>query len=811
MAGKLKLDPKKLAVDHGEKLAFGVIVVLVLLALVSTNWVPYEKEPEEITTKVAEAQSKLGQSGWPQEEQTKYQLTPEKQPREVVVAQLETPVLVTPLFAPSQKMTKPLNELDNPLQEPELNPVKHMYVTQARVFVHERTEPEELANAGEGDEGTSSGESGKPGASDKKDENVSDEFRSRGGLAGGGAVPGGYGAGDSASMLGMAMGGYQPDYGSMEAPELAMGETYGAGYYSGMMGGMPGEEGMEGGMGFASNIKGRGYPFVSVRGVFEFKEQVRKFAEAIHRSPAEAYRTFEIIDFELQRQVLEVSPDQWSDWSKVDTNVLRDVIKTAAGLAPDPVQPTVTDSAITCPLPQRVFGVWDQQATHPLLKDFQLSEAEMDNELKYQYALLKSFMESKKSLPETGVQKKGFSDMQFDARQLQQGVMGLDSAYDMQMSAMSMMQGEAGMGAGMAAMAGGYPGGGIAGYGGGPQGSTMGGDAAFKKFAEELTKELDPKEVDEQLRDYIKKRAQAAGSLLLFRYLDFNVVPGRTYRYRVRLELRNPNYGQNIASAGGVAQVVDGPTRPTPWSEVTEPITVEDTVKYYISKIEPARVRLYPEVRMNVFQYDQTLGTWVQQQLNVAYGQNVGGKAKAKQVDPAKQTNEEKDYVFKSNDVVVDSMPDISFNSAAHPDLKLAPNSRSQAGISEHALLVTQDHRLKDVDPLSQADALAKMEKYMEDQDEFFESMIRQQPTDLGEGMTDYSEMYEQLYGGAMGMGDSSAGAGGGRRARGRSPLRKGGSYGAGMMPGMMPGMGPGMGPGKGRKPARGRPSQSES
>jgi hypothetical protein len=277
----------------------------------------------------------------------------------------------------------------------------------------------------------------------------------------------------------------------------------------------------------------------------------------------------------------------------------------------------------------------------------------------------------------------------------------------------------------------------------------------------------------------------------------------------VRLELRNPNYGQNIASAGGVAQVVEGQTRLTPWSEVTQPITVEDTVKYYISKVEPARVRLYPEVRMNVFQYDQALGTWVQQQMNVAYGQNVGGKAKATQIDPGKQTKEEKEYVFKSNDVVVDSMPDIAFNSAAHPDLKLPPNSRSQAGISEHALLVTQDHRLKDIDPLAQSDALASMEDYMKKQDEFFETMIRQQPTDLGEAAGDYADMYEQLYGGAMG--DSSAGAGGGRRARGRSPLRKGGMYGgSSMMPGMMPGMGPGMSPGKGRggKPVRGRGSQ---
>jgi hypothetical protein len=340
MAGKLKLDPKRLAVDHGEKFAFAAIVVLVLVGLVSTNWLPYDKEPEDITSKVTQAQVLLDQSDWPAEEKSRYALSPEKQPHEVVLAGLETPVLVTPQYAPSQKMTKPLNELDNPLQEPELTPVKHMIASTARVFVHERAEPTEPAAGASTEDGTSADQAGKT-KSPEKDESVSDEFRRPSGGAGtvgGAGYPGNYGPSDGSGMLGIAIGGgagYEPDYGSMVAPELAMGAMYGADYYLGMEGEMGGTEG---GMGYASNIKGHGYPFVSIRGVFEFKEQVRKFAEAIHRSPADAYRTFEIIDFELQQQVLEVAPDQWSDWSKVETNVLRDVINKAAGLAPDPVQ-----------------------------------------------------------------------------------------------------------------------------------------------------------------------------------------------------------------------------------------------------------------------------------------------------------------------------------------------------------------------------------------------------------------------------------------------------------------------------------------
>jgi hypothetical protein len=803
MAGKLKgFDPKKLAVDHGEKIAFGVIVLLVLAALVTTNWMPYPKAPEDITRKVDEAQSKLAQGTWPQDEQQKFVLTEEREPEQVIDAGLHRRIEVA-AYTPSQRMAKPLHDLDNPLQEPVLIPVRKMIATQARVFVEERPDPTELASATEGTPGEGTGTTPDP----MKDENVSDEFRQRGagaGAAGAGYPGGGYPGYGGGGIAGM---GGEVDYGSSYAPELEMASMYGGMDY--LMGGMMmGGEGYGPGMGTGPKVKGRGYPFVSVRGVFEYKDQVRKIAEAIHKPEAEAYQKFEIVDFELQRQMLEVAPDTWSDWEEVQIQVLRDVINSASGLAPDPVQSAVTDSAITCPLPQRVFGAWFNQATHPDLKEFQLSESEMEQELKFNYALIQSFMDSKKDLPPEPVKKKGFSDMVFDARQLQQGMLGSESSYDMMGMGGMMYSGEEmmGMGAGMGGSLGaGYPGAGGYGAGGyGAQGAVTG-DKDFQKLVDDLAKVLDPEAKDKQLREFIAKRAKAAGSRLLFRYIDFDVVPGRTYQYRVRLELRNPNFGANIAAAGGQADVVAGETRMTPWSEPTAPTLVEDTVKYFVTRVEPARgTRLNPDVRMNVFQYDQQMGTIVNSQVSAAFGHNVGGKTKARQADPAQQTNEEKEYTFKSNDVLIDAVPDLKFGAPEHADLKLPPATRGYALAAELALLVTPDQTLKSIDPASQTAALADAEKHYNDQMAFMETLIRTAPA-YGEGEAgDLASLYEGMYGGMEGE------MGSGGRSRGRNPLKRGrggsggmmGMDGMGMGSGMMPpgGMMPG-----GRQPGRGR------
>jgi hypothetical protein len=58
---------------------------------------------------------------------------------------------------------------------------------------------------------------------------------------------------------------------------------------------------------------------------------------------------------------------------------------------------------------------------------------------------------------------------------------------------------------------------------------------------------------------------------LLYRFVDFEVERGHYYRYRVKLEVRNPNFKQTAADPF----LAEGATRETPWSQPSAAILVE--------------------------------------------------------------------------------------------------------------------------------------------------------------------------------------------------------------------------------------------
>jgi hypothetical protein len=168
---------------------------------------------------------------------------------------------------------------------------------------------------------------------------------------------------------------------------------------------------------------------------------------------------------------------------------------------------------------------------------------------------------------------------------------------------------------------------------------------------------------------------------------------------------------------------------------------VEDTVKYYLTSVEPPKALVYPNVRMNIFQYDQDVGTVVQQELDVSFGQNVGGKTKTEQADPAKGTVEEVDYTFKSDDILIDALPDVRISRQEHPDLQLPPDSRGLAQIAEVAAVVTPRGRVETIDPISQKESLATAKKNKEYQDELFEQFR----TPTGASGTGYDALYGEF------------------------------------------------------------------
>lgn len=825
MASKVKgFNAKQFATDHAEKFALGVVLVLVVLGLAGTSWIPYQRPPQEIVKKVGEARDKIAVATWPEEEQAAFVLTDETQPRRIVDKGINDRILVTPNFVQSQPQYKDKDSRDEPLQEPEFLPVVDLIATDARVLIAMSTGPQDLLAAGGAAAEGMVGRPGTPGTSGFDADDRPDEFRERGGgfsgatygAAGVPAAIGGFGT------FGRRESDADRDYSSRIAPELLRRGAGGRTAASSVPGrgsaaarararpttaaetdarergnrraargrgrGLDGEyegEGLLGASGadadyYGPTVDGKGYPFVSVRGVFEFREQITRYMDAIHKGRQDALQYFMIVDFQLERQKLISAPDTWSDWERVNDQVFRDILRQSDGFDPDVVQAVVTDSAITCPLPARLTGVYYEQATHPRLEQYKLSDEELEREMEYNGLLLEKVLEQNQ-LPEGQIVKKGFSDMVFDARQVRQGFFGLASPYALEMQMEDRGMPGVGRGAGRAA-----------------QGRVTGRQAqllsqTLDQLAAELaekTLEADSPEAKEKLKEWIMARAGAEGDLLLFRYFDFDVEPGATYRYRVRIELQNPNFGQPLAAAGGIESVVVGETRWTPWSAPTAPVRVEETVKYFLTTVED------PRVRMNVFQYDQDVGTIVQKELQVAYGQNIGGKAKVEQPDPAKATVEEVDYTFKSEDILVDAVPDLRFSRSDHPDLQLPSDSRGLTRMTEFAAVVKPDGRLETIDPVSQADALARAKKYKTYQDEQF-AYLKSGTGAAGDLGGDYAGYYDDLYG----RGKESGADEMRRASRGRNLLRRGSPE---SIPGSFGGDDP-RGGGRSRRGPRGR------
>jgi len=484
----------------------------------------------------------------------------------------------------------------------------------------------------------------------------------------------------------------------------------------------------------------------------------------------------------LQRQTMQDGPQPWpndeTSWEPVDLNVARDVLANAAGYEPDVVNGMVTNNVITMPLPMRVSGRWKRQATHPRIKNFELSDEQMKFEVEMNRKMLMGIVEEEKALRESEIPRGGFSDFVFDQREIQQSYMGAESMYDMESS----------MGGGME----------MSGMGRSMPGRRGGRNANPGDPMEQLVKKLlegseDPKAQETLIREWITQRASVEGELLLFRYLDFSVEPGKTYRYRVRLVLNNPNYGRRIAEAGGMQHVVEGQTRTTDWCDPTAPVHVDEAVKYFVADVRNPRRNPFPSARMDVFQYDTEHGTTVNETFEVGLGQQIADKVGATTViDPAQQIFEEKEYVFHSDDFLVDAIEDIEIDEDFHGGdqvpaefkLEMMKGVHDRLALQGVLLVRDQEEGLKVLDPAREQTEHDKMKKYMEAQATAFQYIKDAQKTpELG---GEYDDLYSEGSGGMyMEMGyEGESGP------RGRNVLRRssrGGSRGESSGRGMSP------------------------
>ncbi len=810
MAGKLKgFNIKKLALRHGEKALLAVVGVIVLYALFAgTKWIPFGHHPKEITNAVKEAEHELTNKTWPEDERQRF-VVPEGKQVHQLVALIREPVDSAP-YEFSQSFRFDLYGTTTPITEPEWYPVKSLVADAGRAVFYVNPDPFEdelFANDLESETGADSTETAL-----SEEDDIPPEFRSANrGLRG---APGGDGDDYERARIGSRVSGRESvspadrrragsdrsrstsgRRGSSRSRGGSGGNARGLlgnGRGFGFGGGDEDEDAGDGGIGgdgdgygggVSGGAEGRGQRFVAVRGKFPLRDQLRKIKKAANVPFPDAEQLFQIIDFELQRKKMqEGAEDPWGgDWETVDIKVAKEVLTEAADFDAEVLKGMVTDSAITMPLPMRAMGIWHDLATHPELKDFELSEDEIQLEMEMQERLLKQHQKMQEDMPEELVEKKGFSDFVHDGRSLAgslRGGRGYNDDND------TMDGGGSGFGSGRGLK------GRRSNFGEDNDTVGYGVGGAFSRIydPEKFLKEIeDAKDDDEEkkkvLLKYIKEQISdtgAGGEMLLFRYLDFDVEPGAAYKYRVRLEVTNPNYGRRSSEAAGLAHVVEGQTRKTEWSNMTEPVRVPDDVDYFVDEIQTrGSDRLYAS--WELFEWDPEFGTTVaNRDLEVELGEEIGGESKPYVLDPAKPRFEPQDYEFQSGDIFIDAMHVDSINLKDHPDLALARGARrNDLRISNQALVVRSNGNLKLIDQFSRKDQLERRKTRLKYEQQAFEDI-------KGIEAEQNRDTFASGSGGDEGDGVDAFGFGGGdqgrygneergrgRRGRGRNSLRK--------------------------------------
>ncbi len=793
MAGKF--NAKAFFVDHGEKVVLGLSAAMALYFVgLGGRWSSYKRTPQEITTSVEAGQRNLLGHNWPEKEINAYKLTPQNVPKQVVEDHLRQPILAEQYQLSTRFITSP-SQGQEPLRMPMLLALEDPIVDGGKVLIEIPLDPSELEKDGKGGV---DGEADPAMPSDGALED--DEFNLRpaggGGGAGSGGLPGAEGGLPGSDTLaggaGYGAAGSYPG-GAGGAPGSGKGGSggypgggapgsYPGGGSGGYPGGIPGSEEMMGGggLGASMNRAGQGYFFASVRAVFPLRAQITKYQEAIHASTHQrAAAQFDLIDFNLERQELASEElDTWSEWAAVDLQAANDVLDQTVGPEPDIVAGSVTNSVITMPLPTRIMGTWRKFGSHPRIDDFELTDAEIETEIELNAKLLDAAKDKRKEnekLLKPKTAKGGFSSRMTDSRSLQASVFG-GMGGGMGMGGMDPYAGEGASGMGMG------PGMGMPGMnapGGRRPPPGRRGAAGAEKRPEELMAEMlstdDKTEQNKVLAEYIRKTITVSGELLLFRYIDFDVKPGKTYRYRVRLELNNPNFGRNASEADGVTSVVEAETFQTEWSKTTPAVTIERDVHYFVKDVDPQRGR----TALTVYQWDTEKGTTVNADLDLYPGSYIAGKVKTRVNDAAKMTIEEKiEYEFKSKDVFIDAQADLSLDRTLHKDLKLPGGSRGEALLPEE-VLVTQaaTGELTLLDPIRQARDLKMIAEKQVSQDKGFDKEVGQPAAGAGAGMGDMSggmagsSMMEEFSGMAGGAGGGKQGG----RNRRQNPLAGGG------------------------------------
>ena len=738
LSGIKNIDWKQLVVNHGEKIALGVVGLLVLFIVTAgTRWSTFqEKQPQEIKDQVVAEEQTLLAATWPDTEKVAY---PSAYDIKELVSQRQGPIDSRPyVFQPSHPMKAPLHRQQKKIEEPEwLSPQDpEVYPGQIAIAIANPDMQMGIQGMGEfaGGEGSNADGFGLPAT------NLDDPFGRRPTNAGGGEGPmgggiglpdGGYGGGGGGHGGGSARP--RPTPMPRGGSELAAPGGHGGGVMEMPMGGGYGG----GAVGAAPTFNIQGERYVSVRLVYPYRKQVEAIAEA--RSDRTQWQSvlqkFQITDFEIQRQKAKAGPNPWSDkdedWRTINKELALGILNKVEYFDSDIVDLSDIDPAITMPLPARLDRNWiTRDAGHRRLKTLSQKEIEANEALAEMLAKQQKEMQIDTANQPVVVEKGGFASLLTVNTRGMMDSMATDSRS--RGAFVSMMENA---------------------YGGEGGSGMMGGAMNLNSLESAL---------------------QSIPELILFRFFDFDVEPGAAYRYRVRLIVTNPNYGLPLEQIAR-PEVAQETTRQTDWSEPSPAAIVPRDVYYYVNNVEPPRNPDAPApAEMEIIQWLPDVGTPVVAKIPLAPGQMIGGREETEVVEP-QVVLEEQTVIFKSNDYVIDTEPSAIDTSAGpgssgedlHADLKIPASQRGQVRMMPQALVVDQSGRLKVLSPVTDEKERDSKKDYIKKMLDYFAYLKAPEVPEGGEGMFGYEGMM-----GEGGEGGYGAMQGSGRRSSSRNRLR---------------------------------------
>ncbi|MBR4750390.1 MAG: hypothetical protein IK077_01365 [Thermoguttaceae bacterium] len=373
----------------------------------------------------------------------------------------------------------------------------------------------------------------------------------------------------------------------------------------GMAGGMAGGGmggGMSGGMGSTGELKGR--KWITLTGSIPIREQ----QEAYNSVLGAAQYTDDIRDqpryiyYKLERGVVE--PNGKTTWSEV--NVIRAMKKENnmwSGVGSDQVgysyiAPTVSGfppMAMSCPpMANKPFG--EEVANLPNIPLNSTDQIKVQAE---QIKEMNQLMEDVNKFDESDLLNRDpFADARSGGMGMSGGMMG-----GMSGGMTGGMSG--GLSGGMGDMAGGMSGGVSGGMGG-----EMGGGNSWMRNQDAIN------------NSRLKIQQSVSVDYYLFRYFDFEVDPDKTYVYRVKLLLANPNYGVEPRFVEDESNVEQRFVE-SDFSEISNPVSLGEVSRVYAQKVEAStRPGAEPRITLSSIYFDaEDASESIVQDLAVRRGQ----------------------------------------------------------------------------------------------------------------------------------------------------------------------------------------------